>query len=269
MEHGLSQRRACQIVALHRSTLHYERHPDHNADLGEKLRDIANRKTRYGYRRAWALVARAGLGASDTRIHRLWKRLGLQVPRRAKRKRRRGPPVPEPPDRAASPGHVWTYDFVFDACARGTKLKMLTIVDEFTPECLAIDVATSIPAARVIRVLGRLFAQEGAPKFLRSDNGPEFIAQALRAWLAQKNAGTLYIAPGCPWQNSFAESFNGKLRDECLRAELFHSVTEARVKIEAFRQEYNQERPHSSLGYQTPQEFKDSWLKSHSTEVGF
>jgi len=261
---GLSQRRACQIIGVSRSTLHYQPRPDHNADMSVRLLSIAGRHRRYGSRRAWALLHRQGQRPRDTRVHRLWKRLGLQAPRRARRRRK---PPKEPrtlPTQAQYPGHVWTYDFVHDACMDGSKLKCLTVVDEFTRECLAIEVATSLPANKVIAVLKSLVAGQRVPQFLRSDNGPEFIAEALKVWLREQQTGTLYIDPGCPWQNGFAASFNGKFRDECLAANLFATVVEARALIEAYRREYNEARPHQSLGYLTPQEFKQQWLQEQS-----
>ena len=168
------------------------------------------------------------------------------------------------PTQATYPGHVWTYDVVHDACWNGAKLKVLPVVDEFTRECLAIEVATSLPAARVIAVLARLFALHGAPAYLRSDNGPEFVAHQVQTWLALHHAETLYIDPGCPWQNGFGESFNGSLRDECLNMSAFASVAEARILLERFRRQYNDERPHSRLGYRTPAEFKADWLADQS-----
>src|SRR5262249_36653519 len=182
--------------------------------------------------------------------HRLWKRAKLQV-RKVGRKRRAHPPIGLPVQ-ATHPGHVWTYDFVHDACLRGTPLKVLTVMDEFTREGLAIEVASSMPASKVIVVLAILIRAHGTPQFLPSDNGPEFVAVAVRAWLAQHQTATLYIDPGCPWQNAYEERFNGTVRDECLNLYAFHTVAEARVVCGAYLKEYNDERPHSSLGYRTP-----------------
>ena len=165
---------------------------------------------------------------------------------------------PNPP---RAPNHVWAYDFVFDACANGQQIKCLTIVDEFTHEALAIDVAGSIRSARVIDVLARLITLHGPPAFLRSDNGPEFVSHAVLNWLEQTSIGTAHIDPGSPWQNGTNESFHGKLRDECLNLEWFRSRREAAVIIEAWRQHYNAVRPHSSIAYLTPLEFK----QQHST----
>jgi putative transposase len=167
------------------------------------------------------------------RVHRLWQAAKLQVPKRHRRRRHAGVSAAAP-TQAAHPGHVWTYDFVHDACLSGAKLKLLPVVDEFTRECLAIEVASAMPAAHVIAVLERLFAAHGAPSYLRSDNGPEFVAQAIQRWLALHPATTLYIDPGCPWQNGFGERFNGSLRDECLNMQAFASVAEARIQIERF-----------------------------------
>jgi putative transposase len=256
--HGLSVQRACQLVGLHRSTYHYQARPDHNTDLLDRIQELAQRHPRYGYRRIWALLGREQT-LNKKRVQRLWQQAQLQV-RKHRRKRRRvggGSVLLQ----ATYPGHVWTYDFIYDACRNGTQLKILTVMDEFTREGLALEVATSLPSKRVIAVLARLFAAHGAPAYLRSDNGPEFIAQALRSWLAQHQTSTLYIDPGCPWQNAFGESFNGSLRDECLQMQLFESAAEARIVLETYRRHYNDERPHSSLGYQTPTEFKCAWLE--------
>ncbi len=143
-------------------------------------------------------------------------------------------------------GHVWTYDFIHDACMNGRKLKLLTVVDEFTREALAIEVAATLPSREVKAVLSRLFQQHGAPQFLRSDNGPEILAKLLRVWLTEQGTRTLYIEPGCPWQNGKEESFTGRFRDECLNTEVFLNLSEAKVRIERWRHQYNTERPHSS-----------------------
>jgi putative transposase len=169
---------------------------------------------------------------------------------------------------ALYPGHVWSYDFLFDGLYNGTKLKILTIGDDFTRECLAIVVATSMPSKKVIEALTALVATHKAPVYLRSDNGPEFIAHAVKAWLAGRQVQTYYIDPGSPWQNGFRESFHGRFRDEFLYGTLFASVAEARVLCEAWRREYNEDRPHQSLGYLTPVEFKQKWLQEQSQTTG-
>ncbi len=263
---GLSQRRACRLVQLHRSTFGYQARPDRNAALADQVQAVAQHHPRYGYRRAWALLRRRGQRVNKKRVHRLWKRAKLQV-RKVARKQR---PVrmSSIPVQAMHPNHGWTYDFMQDRCVNGTPLKVLTIMDEFTREGLAIEVATALPARKVIAVLEHLFQSHGVPQFLRSDNGPEFIALLVRSWLARQQTTTLYIDPGCPWQNGYGESFNGTVRDECLNMYVFHAVAEARVILEAFRRQYNEERPHSSLGYRTPAEFKRDWAQAQSEIAG-
>jgi putative transposase len=168
------------------------------------------------------------------------------------------------PLQATHPGHVWTYDFLHDHCLKGTPLKVLTVMDEFTQEGRALEGATSLPSSRVMAVLERLVTMYGAPQFIRSDSGPEFMALAVRGWLAQHQMVTRYIDPGCPWQNGYGERFNGTVRDECLNRHIFQSVAEARVVFAAYRRQYNEERPHRSLGYLTPAEFKGNWLERQS-----
>jgi putative transposase len=186
---------------------------------------------------------------------RLWAEHGLQVPKKRARKR-----VAEKHPRVLAPAMVnavWSYDFIFDACANGQQLKCLTIVDEYSRESLAIDVAGSIRSQRVIDILSKLISIRGAPRYLRSDNGPEFVSTALLKWITEQGIASLLIEPGKPWQNGTAESFNGKFRDECLSREWFRNCLEAKVVIEDRRQHYNTIRPHSSLGYATPQAFSD------------
>jgi putative transposase len=195
---------------------------------------------------------------STDRTHRLWRQAGLQVPRRRPRRRAavsRPRPLP-----AAAANHIWAYDFVFDTCANGQTLKCLTIVDEWTRECLAIDVAGGIRSGRVIEVLTQLVSVHGTPRYLRSDNGPEFVAAAILRWLHDAAIDTALIDPGKPWQNATDESFNGKLRDECLSLQWFRNRMDARVSIEQWRRHYNQVRPHSSLEYLTPAEYKAKHL---------
>ena len=183
-----------------------------------------------------------------------------------KRPRRRVAASRPRPTPATGPNHVWAYDFVHDTCANGQKLKCLTIVDEWTHESLAIEVAGSIRSRRVLEVLAKLVSVRGAPRYLRSDNGPEFVATAVLRWLTESGIDTAYIAPGKPWQNGVDESFNGKFRDECLNMEWFRSRAEAVVVIEAWRRHYNEVRPHSSLGYLTPNEFTKSTRRSVERE---
>jgi putative transposase len=256
---GVSERRACRLLHIGRSSLRYRPCADRDEALRQRLRDLAQRHPRYGYRRAWAVFRREGWTINVKRVHRLWQELGLSLPR-SRRRRRRGGGRDPVPVRAERPNHVWTYDFLKDHCANGQALRILTLVDEFTRECLAIEVGASLGAQRVIAVLERAFTGHGQPEWLRSDNGPEFIAQVLKRWLVERGPRPWYIDPGCPWQNPYGESFNGRLRDECLNRELFANRHEAAVVLEAWRHEYNEDRPHSSLGYRTPREFRAAWI---------
>jgi putative transposase len=254
-ERGLSQRRACGLLDLPRSTLGYRlRQPEKDAAALAAMSRLSAQYPRYGYRRIRIFLRREGLAMGINRARRLWRKAGLGLPRKRPRRRLAASrPRPLPP-RAAN--HVWAYDFVFDSCANGQQLKCLTVVDEFTHECLAIDVAGSIRSARVIDVLTRLMSVHGAPAYLRSDNGPEFVSNAILRWLTDAGIETAHIDPGKPWQNGTNESFNGKFRDECLSVEWFRTRREAQVIIEMWRQHYNAVRPHSSLDYLTPHEFK-------------
>lgn len=252
---GLSSRRACAVLSVARSTLGYQsRRAVRDAPALQAMRDLAGQYPRYGYRRIRIFLHRAGHVMGIDRTHRLWRQAGLQVPRRRPRRRvatSRPRPLP-----AAGAHHVWAYDFVFDTCANGQTLKCLTIIDEFTRECLAIDVAGGIRSGRVIEVLAQLVSVHGAPRHLRSDNGPEFVAGAILRWLQAAQIETALIDPGKPWQNGADESFNGKLRDEYLSLQWFRNRVEAKVGIEQWRRHYNEVRPHSSLGYLTPMQFK-------------
>ncbi len=254
-QRGLSSRRACALLSVARSTLGYQsRLQQRDASALAVMRALAGQYPRYGYRKIRIFLARQGHPMSADRAYRLWRQAGLQVPRRRPRRRiAASRPRPLPPTAA---NHVWAYDFVFDTCADRRSLKCLTIVDEFTRECLAIDVAGSIRSTRVIAVLEQLVSHHGAPRYLRSDNGPEFIATALLRWLHTADIDTAFIDPGKPWQNGTDESFNGKFRNECLSLEWFRNRTEAKIEIERWRRHYNEERPHMSLGDLTPAEFK-------------
>jgi putative transposase len=236
-----------------RSTLGYRaRRAGRDAPLLAELRRLARRHPRYGYRRIWALLRRAGRGINAKRVDRLWRVGGLTLPRRRpRRKVRTGTRLTPLADR---PNAVWTYDFIHDAAANGLRFKCLTVVDEYTRECLAITVDRSLPAQCVLAVLAQLVARYGPPGILRSDNGPEFIARRVRHWLGRTGITTAYIDPGKPWQNGVGESFHSHFRDECLDREWFHTPQEARVLIEQYRRQYNEARPHSSLGYHTPAE---------------
>ena len=256
---GLSSRRACAVLSVARSTLGYQsRLAERDAPIVTAMRRLAAQYPRYGYRRIRIFLKREGHTMSTDRTHRLWRQAGLQVPRRRPRRRAAvSRPRPLPP---TARNHVWAYDFVFDTCANGQTLKCLTVVDEWTRECLAIDVAGSIRSGRVIEVLTQLVTVHGTPRYLRSDNGPEFVAAAILRWLQETAIDTALIDPGKPWQNGTDESFNGKLRDEWLSLQWFRNRIDARVSIEQWRRHYNEVRPHSSLAYLTPEEFKAKHL---------
>lgn len=266
MERGHSQRQACELIELPRSILKYRSlRTEHDAPALDAMRRIAATYPRYGYRRVRIFLRREGHAMSPERAYRLWCAAGLQLPRRRPRRRvatSRPRPLP-----AMGPNQVWAYDFVHDACANGQKIKCLTVIDEFTRESLAIDVAGSIRSARVIDVLTRLVSVHGAPMFLRSDNGPEFISHRILEWLTEAKIDTALIDPGKPWQNGADESFNGKFRDECLNMEWFRNRIEARVLIEIWRRHYNEVRPHSSLEYRTPNEFHRHHKSTHQGAI--
>ncbi len=256
----VSERRSCQLIFLARSTCQYtiKRQPD--KEFENQVKELAFANPRYGYRRVHALLERRGQSVNRKRVARVWQKFGLQVPRVSrKRKRLRQGQLIMPT--ATHPNEVWTYDFVFDRDAAGRRLKLLTLMDEFTREGLAIRVGRSFKAAQVKEVLREVGAKRGFPQFMRSDNGSEFIAEIIKEFLTENNVKAAYIEPGNPWQNGKGESFNGKFRDECLRMEIFGNWREAVVVAEQWRKFYNTERPHSSLGYQTPNEFKQDWEK--------
>ncbi len=259
-EGGLSVRRACALIRMARSSLGYaSRREAKNAPAVACLKSVAKQYPRYGYRFARIFAGRQGHAMSPGRAYRLWRQEGLQVLR--KRPRRRVAASRPRPQAPSAPGHVWAIDFVFDACAAGRQIKCLTVIDEWTRESLAIDVSSSIRGRRVVEVLSRLVSLHGAPKYLRCDNGPEFVSSALLKWVTDEGIETAFIDPGKPWQNGTDESFNGRFRDECLSMEWFRSRREAAILIETWRRHYNEFRPHSSLGYLTPNEFKRKYTE--------
>ena len=258
----VSERRACRTLDQPRATQrHTGTKTDTDKPLVARMHELARQHPRYGYRRIHAMLDEegfklGGVGAGRDRVHRLWRRHGLRVPRKVHKRRRLGTMENGITRHAAMRmDHVWTYDFVKDQTIDGRPLKILTVVDEYTRECLASPVARTFTGADVVKTLRTLFATRGVPAHIRSDNGPEFIARQVRSWLEENTVGPLYIQPGAPWQNGVGESFNGKLRDECLNLELFTSLAEARVVIGDFREHYNTRRPHSSLDYRTPAAF--------------
>lgn len=243
------------MLGVARATVRYTRRfrSDEPA-LRKRIRKLAAKHKRYGSHRIWVALRREDWRVNEKRVHRLWKDEGLQILRKAKKRRACGPSV-DLPMRAEYPGHVWSYDFIEDRTERGGKLRLLCIVDEYTRECLAIRAEPSIGAAKVVDVLDWLFLVHGTPAYLRSDNGSEFVAKALRTWLGQRGPKTLFITPGSPWENPYIESFHGKFRDECLNMHVFTDVRHAQQVVEAWRKEYNEERPHRSLHDRTPAEF--------------
>jgi putative transposase len=220
------------------------------------MHELAKQNPRYGYRRVAALLRAEGWRVNNKRVRRLWRREGLKIPRKGRKKRRLGHSGNGcTRRRAARMNEVWSYDFIFDQTADGRRLKILPIVDEFTRECLVMLVGRRLTAQDVIKALAKAAQVRGMPEHLRSDNGPEFIAEAVKVWLTKEGTATLYIEPGSPWENAYSESFNSRLRDELLNGELFSSEREAVVLLEQWRRAYNEERPHSSLGYVAPAVF--------------
>ncbi len=265
-ERGLSARGACTLFSVARSALKYRSvKPAKDARAMQRMTALSAQYPRYGYRRIRIFLGHDGHAMSPGRAYRLWRLAKLQVPRKRGRKRVAAPrPRPQAP---AAANQVWSYDFVFDHCANGQRLKCLTVTDEFTKEGLAIDVGARIRSGRVIEVLARLVSDRGAPAFLRSDNGPEFVSRALLSWITEQGIHTALIDPGKPWQNGVGESFNGKFRDECLSLEWFRSRMEAKVVIETWRQHFNHVRPHSSLDYQTPAAFAAGLMRAASRQA--
>jgi putative transposase len=253
-EHGVSERFACRVLGQHRSTQRkISRKPDDEAALTANITALAIQYGRYGYRHIAAMLGDQGWVVNVKRVERIWRREGLKVPARQPKRGRLwfndGSCIRLRPEH---PNHVWSYDFVEDRTHDGRKYRMLNVIDEFTRECIAIRVNRKLKAVDVIDVLSDLFILRGVPSHIRSDNGPEFIAKALRDWIAAVGAKTAYIMPGSPWENGYCESFNSKLRDELLNGEIFYTLKEAKIIIEQWRRHYNTIRPHSSLGYKPP-----------------
>lgn len=263
----LSERRTCRGLGLARSTLRYKpRQRSDEAALVERLKALSLAHPRYGYRRITALLRREGWSVSAGRVARLWRACELRVPQRQRRRRRLGGPAGGLSRRRAErPHQVLAYDFVQDQTVDGRPLRILTLVDEFTRECLSLRTERSLKAVDVVAELKKVTAERGAPEYVRSDNGPEFIAEVVREYLKGRKTAPLFIEPGSPWENGFNESFNGKLRDELLNRELFMSLREAQVMTEAFRREYNEFRPHSGLGYQSPVAYREAWEARQTT----
>src|SRR5512135_1246788 len=261
MSFEVSRRRACRALAVARSGLRYApAHRDEWLALALRIEELAGMHPRYGYRRIWALLRREGWSVNKKAVHRLWRQSGLKLagPRAMPKPRR-----PHGQDRngchlrpSRGKDDVWTWDFIFDRTNDGRSLKWLSLIDEYTCECLSLEARRGMTAAEIQEILSEVVARRGAPPHrIRSDNGPEFAAEAVRSYLETSGSGTLYVAPGSPWQNGYAESFHSKVRDEFLELEEFESAPQARALAALWKEEYNTERPHSSLGYLTPAEF--------------
>jgi transposase InsO family protein len=263
----VSERRACRLTSQHRSSQRYRRRT--LADellLRERLRLLARRHPRYGYRRIHALLRREGWACNRKRVQRLWREEGLRLPAKARR-RRRGPRMPGHLA-AACPDQIWAIDFLVDQTADGRPIKILTVTDEHTREALATPAARSMGADETVSVLEQIVQQRGrAPALIRCDNGPEFVSQALRDWCRFNDTKTGFIEPGAPWQNPFVESFNGHLRRELLDLESFNSLYEAQLLLHDWRLEYNHYRPHQSLDYMTPAEYARHWRTDNQTRL--
>ncbi len=263
--HKMGVTRACGLIGISRSLYRYEAKRPADTELKARLGELAAQKRRYGYRRLHVLLRREGWEINCKRTYRVYHEAGLMV-RKRKRKRIAGVErqVKAP---ALAPNESWSMDFVSDGLVDGRRLRCLNIVDDFTKQCLAIEVDTSLPGRRVVSVLERLAESRGLPKSITIDNGPEFAGKALDEWAYSRGLQLRFIQPGKPQQNAYIESFNGKFRDECLNEHWFVSMRHARQVIEEWRQEYNDQRPHSSLGYLTPNRFADSFLTADSMSI--
>ena len=253
---GVSIRRACSLIDLNRSTYQYQsRSRADEALLRNRLKELALQRPRFGSPRLTVLIRREFGVVNHKRVERIYAEEGLQVPLRRKR-RRRGIMRQVPLALPSRPGERWSMDLVADSFSDGRRFRSLTVVDDFSRECPAIEVDTSISGARIVRVLERLSESYRLPKVIVTDNGPEFTSRAMLAWADENNIRLHFIAPGKPTQNAFVESFNGKFRDECLNENWFRDLQDAREKIEAWRHDYNTQRPHRSLQHMTPQEYR-------------
>jgi putative transposase len=251
---SVSERRACKVLSQARATQRHVSHiPSDEEQLRTRIVELATRYGRYGYRRITAMLMQESWRVNHKRVERIWRQEGLKVPKRQPKRGRLwlndGSCIRLRPEHK---DHVWSYDFMVDRTADGRAFRILTVIDEYTRECLAIPVGRRITSQDVIDKLFQLFVFRGVPEHIRSDNGPEFTARAIRAWLNRLGVKTLFIERGSPWENGYIESFNGKLRDELLNREIFTTLVEARILIEGWRKEYNQERPHSALHYRPP-----------------
>jgi len=267
--YGVSERRACKALGVARSVQRYQRRaPDDEARLRKDIIRLAYQYGRYGYRRITALLRVEGWQVNHKRVERIWREEGLRVPKKQKKRKRLylndGSCIRLRP---CWQNHVWSYDFVADRLSNGKKIRMLTVIDEFTRKCLAIRVGHKLNSDDVLDTLSTLFITEGVPAHIRSDNGSEFTAAMLKDWLHKLKVNTAYIEPGSPWENGYNESFNGRLRDELLNGECFYTLREAQVIIEDWRNHYNHVRPHSALGYKPPAPKAPFCFQTHSAPL--
>ena len=255
--HGLSERRATRLLSVDRSAVRYEK--QRKSDDAERalLKELAAERRRFGYRRLREMARRRGVVMNLKKVYRLYSELSLKVRRRGGRKRAIGTRAPL--EKASAPNAIWVLDFVSDTFASGRRFRVFNVEDQFTRRGLGVEIDTSLPGRRIVRVLDRLVAMWGKPQMIVSDNGTELTCNAMLRWTTEQSIAWHYIAPGKPMQNGYMESFNGKLRDECLNEHVFASLAEARRIIEAWRVDYNEVRPHSSLAYRTPEEFAAAW----------
>jgi putative transposase len=254
--HDLSQRRACGLIAITRRSLRRTPAPDRNEELRQRLRALAEERRRWGCPMLYRVILREGFKVNHKRVERLYREEGLSLRRRRRRKRLRHLRVVR--ERPQALNHTWAADFVHDALFDGRRFRVLAVIDEFSRECLATEVDASLTGERVTRVLERLCEVRGLPVVIQSDNGPEFRGLVMDEWAYRRGVRLQFIEPGKPIQNAFIESFNSRLRDECLNEQVFVSLADARQRIEQWRVQYNRERPHSSLGYLAPEEFAAS-----------
>jgi putative transposase len=263
----IDKRRACRLLQMHRSMFYYRSHTrDQQALLRIRIRDLAAVRVRYGYKRLHVLLRREGWKINHKRVYRIYTEEGLAV--RTKKRKKRVSAVRVVRPGATVPNQRWSMDFVSDSLHDGRRFRVLTLVDHFTRESPAIEVGSSIPGRRVVEVLERLAFTTGLPEIITVDNGPEFTGRALDEWAHRKGVKLDYIRPGKPIENAYIESFNGRLRQECLDENWFTSIEDAKIKIESWRIDYNEQRPHSSLGNETPQAFAESWRQSKTANMG-
>lgn len=254
-QHGLSERRACELSITARSTCRYQSKNNEESLLVKRLKVLAYKRRTFGYRRLHALLRREGFEVNHKRVYRLYREAGLLKRKRKNRKvmNRSSNPL----KKAEKANQRWAMDFMSDSCENGNRLRTLNILDTFTRECPSIEIGSSLPTVKVIKTLDILADERGLPEAITVDNGPEYTSKAIERWAAEKGVVFEYITPGRPMENGFIESFNGKFREECLDQNSFRNISEAKKIIELWRQDYNKERPHSSLGYMTPEEFAE------------